>query len=453
MSDEFSTREAIGGAVGAAVAGVPGATVGRAVGGVLDQAYAAKPVVGDFTTTLGNDLAAENVTLDAHQIFVRITTGHGTASLAEANTAAATLSAGFAERANQIAMARGAAAAAWEGEASAAAASATTPLADSFAVARQQLSANAQALDAEITAFEHIRSQVEPVPATPPRSNLANDVNPFQTDTDAAINDYNAKAAKNIQLYEAYVAETTAARAQVPRDYAKPPALDASAAAITSTASPIGNASVPPPPVGAGGGGQPPAATGASATGGGAEAPPAPGGGAGGGSGSGSGAGGGGADGAGRQTPSLTTPSATTPGGVPLVPPARDGFTSVPVAGRPPRTTEAQRGVTGGGAGGVGGFGGGVGAGVGPAPRGGQTVLPGPTVGPAPPAGRGTAGVGVPAARGAAGPAGMPLGGAPGRGTGDEDQEHRRKYRVEPDDKELFGLDESYVTPVIGDRR
>jgi hypothetical protein len=49
------------------------------------------------------------------------------------------------------------------------------------------------------------------------------------------------------------------------------------------------------------------------------------------------------------------------------------------------------------------------------------------------------------------------MGGAPtspaGRANGEDDQEHRRKYLIEPDDKELFGIDERYVPPVIGDNR
>jgi hypothetical protein len=47
---------------------------------------------------------------------------------------------------------------------------------------------------------------------------------------------------------------------------------------------------------------------------------------------------------------------------------------------------------------------------------------------------------------------GMPMG-PTGRGNGEEDQEYRRKYLITPDDKELFGTDEPYVPPVLGDRR
>lgn len=458
--DGFIKGAAIGGAAGAAVAGLPGMLVGGGAGGLLGLAYAQKPVVENFSTSLQNDLAPETVTLDAHQIYVRITTGPGSGSLVEAKAAADELASSFAERAGQVARARSVAASAWEGQASAAASAAATPLDESFAVARQQLAANAQALDAEIAAFDHIRSQVEPVPPTPPQSGVANAVNPFQTDTDAAINAYNAMAAKNIQLYEGYVADTGAARGQVPREYAQPAPLLASAAAVTRTGSPIGNTAVPPPQVGGGGAGEPAAATAANAAGGAGSGAGAGAGSAGAGAGGGSGSGGGVSGGAeaGRQSPSLTTPSATAPGGVPLVPPVRDAFTSAPLAGRPPRTTDTQRGFTaGGGGGGVGAFGPGVGATAGPTPRG-QVVAPGPVVGqsptPAPPPpGRGPGGAPVPPARGATGPAGLPMGAPGGRANGDEDEEHRRKYRVEPDDKELFGVDEPYVPPVIGDRR
>lgn len=188
--------------------------------------------------------------LDVHQIYVRITTGHGTETVVRANDAAKALAGRFSERANRIASAQGIAAGAWQGGASTAAAWATTPLSESFAMA--QLAANATALDAVVTAFDHIRSQVEPVPATPPQSSFGNDVNPFQSDTDAAINAYNAKAAKNVALYEAYNADTTAARGQVPKSYAQPAPLNASASAVTRTASPIGPTSAATPQVGLG---------------------------------------------------------------------------------------------------------------------------------------------------------------------------------------------------------
>jgi hypothetical protein len=180
-----------------------------------------------------------------------------------------------------------------------------------------------------------------------------------------------------------------------------------------------------------------------------------------------SGQGAGGADPSGRQTPS--TPTVTTPSGLPAMPAARDTYGG-PLPGQP-RTTglsDTQRKPTGtgsgiGGSGGVGAFGGGPGSrgvstggvntGGNTALRGGGSVGTGPVPGQIPPgqgqAGRG--GVGGPA-RGAAGTGGMPVSPA-GRGNGEEDQEHRRKYLVHTNDKELFGTDEPYVPPVIGDNR
>jgi hypothetical protein len=479
MSNQFIAGTAIGGLVGS-VAGLPGALVGSALGGLVGHAYSKKPSVENHATTVQNDLAPENVTLDGHQIYVRITTGPGPATLRAASDTATKLSDRFAKRANQIAAAHSATTEAWQGDASAAAVASAAPLSDSFTMAQEQLATTSQALDTAVTAFDHIHSQVEPVPATPPQSGIANAVNPFQTDVDAAINAYNAKAAKNVQLYEAYSADIAAVRSQVPQSYAEPAPLMGSATAFTRTASPIGAASASSPLGGSAADAGQPAATNASAAPGGTpSASPSPGGASGTPGGGTAGQGTAATDSTARQTPSTTTPIATTPGAVPALPPARDTFAAGPLAGqpRPAGASDIQRKLTGagpgmGGAGGTGAFGvgagvpaidpggaytrGGTGTGGGAGMRGsGSAVGTGPVPGQTPPgngqpAGRG--GFGGPAARGAAGMGGMPMGAA-GRGNGDEDQEYRRKYLIEPNDDELFGLDEQYPPPVIGDER
>jgi hypothetical protein len=466
MSEQIFAGAATGALAGGAVAGVPGAIAGGVLGGILGDAYSKKPVAEHHATSVQNDLAPETVSLDAHQIYVRITGGHGPNSLVEAHEAASKLSTNFAERANQIAAARGAAAGAWQGNAADAADAATTPLADSFALAQQQLAANSQALNTEVAAFDHIRSQVEFVPATPPQSGIANSANPFQTDVDAAINEYNAKAAKNVQLYEAYSAETAAARSQVPQSYAQPAPLSASATGATSTASPIGAASVPPPQVGSAADTAAPAATNASATpGGGAPKPPSP-----------SGASGMPSGTAGQGAAATDQTARPTPSPPPMpagsVRAASDTFGSGPLPSQarstgasdlPRKTTGAGPGI-GGVPGGVGAFGGGAGpratgtgggtgTGSGPALRGGSSVGTGPAPGQTPPGAGQPINRGPIGARGAAGAGGMPMGAPGGRANGEEDQEHRRKYLIEPDDKELFGVDEQYVQPVIGDNR
>ncbi|HEX6353314.1 hypothetical protein [Actinophytocola sp.] len=480
MSDEINAGHVAaglaGGLVGGAVAGVPGFIVGSGLGALAADAYQAKPAVQSHSTTVRNDIAPENVTLDAYQIYVRITTGYGSNTLSEANATADELSKRFAdERAGQIAEARRTAAEAWQGNASTAADAATAPLSDSFAMAQQQLAANSQALNAELTAWDHIFSQVEPVPENPPQGGIANSVNPFQTDVDAAINEYNAAAAKNVALYEAYSAETATARGQVPQSYLEPAPLSASSAAgaPTRTASAIGSESVAPPQVGGAADAGQPAGTGASAASGGSpSAPPSPGGGA---AGKPDGTSGQGVAAAGptaRPTPSASrpTPSASRPV---ANTPALQAPRNTVAAGQLPQpkptglsdtprkfTGAGGGGVGSGGSGGVGSFGGvaapgGVGTGSGNSLRGGGSVGTGPVPGQVPggqgqPAGRG--GVGTPGARGAAGAGGFPASPA-GRANGEEDKEHRRKYLIEPDDKELFGIDERYVPPVIGDNR
>jgi hypothetical protein len=466
MSDAFDSGFVIAGAAGTAVAGPAGGLVFGAIGGLLAKAYAQKPVSQSFATTVANDLRPENVTLDAHQIWLRITSGHGPGSLAEAHSAAKDLADRFTQRAGEIAAALTVSGQVWQGAAADAAAAATTPLTDSFAMARQQLATNSQALDAELGAFDHIRAQVEFVPPEPPQSGIANAVNPFQTDVDAAINDYNAKAAKNVQLYEAYSADTAAARTQVSQAYLAPTPLTGSVAPAAGTGSPLGASAAPPPLAGSAPDAGPSAGTATSASGGPSPAPPQ----SGGVSGTPGGSAGTGAtatDSAGRapqaspiSPTSPTSPTATTPGAVPPLPAAGGPFGGSPSTGRFP--SSGPGGGRGGGGPGMAGFGpvtrgGGPGAGTGtgarPAVRGGPLAGAGPVPGQTPPgqAVRGGLGGGA-AARGGTGVGGTPAGAA-GRGDKEEDQEHRRKYLIEPDRDELFGTDEPCAPPVIGDRR
>lgn len=448
MNGETITGAAIGGLAGT-VLGPAGTVAFGALGGLVGDAYSRKPSVGTFATTMRNDLKPENVTLNAHEIYVRITTGPGAGTLVAACAAATNLAKAFSDRATQIATLRGATAAAWQGDASAAAIAATGPLADTFTVAQRQLAANSQALTAEAEAFDHIRSQVEFVPETPPQSGIANAVNPFQTDVDGAITAYNAKAAKNVALYEAYSADTAAARSQVPQSYPEPGPLSASAAAVTRTGSPVQAASSTPPQLGvtAGAGGEPAATTASAAPGGAASAPPSTGAAAG----KSDGTAGQGAGSTGRpvqQPPSTTTPAAT----VPALPAAGDAYAGGPLAGVPRTGAEVQRTRYGAGPG-VGSFTGGAAprpAAVPGARAGGPSVGTGPIPGQSSAAGRG--GVAGAAVRGANGMHGMPASPA-GRAGGEEDQEHRRKYLIEPDGKDLFGEPEACVPPVIGDNR
>jgi hypothetical protein len=484
MSDQSNAGTAIGGMIGYSVAGVPGGIFGGTLGGLVGDAFSRKPTVQNFAANVQNDLAPEIVSLDGHQIYVRITTGHGSATLAAARDAAANLTARFTEKVDRVMAAGAASGEAWQGDAAGLSRSVATRLTNNLALVREQLVANSRALDAELTAFEHIRSQVEPVPETPPGGFL-NSVNPFPTDVDTAINDYNAKAAKNVALYEAYFAETAAARGQVPQTFGTTAPLPETAAPTMSGASagPVSTTTTAPAPGGSAGGTAPSAATTAdTASGGTPSVPPT--------AGATSGQGGAGTEPAGRQAPALTTPTAATPGGAPVLPVtpgASAGNTSTntrPRSSGPSGTPRAFAGAgpafgpvggnaagargfggggsgggSGGGAGGGGvgsrglgsGVGGGTGAGPGTGARGGPAVGTGPIPGQnSPTQAPVRGGAAGPAVRGGIGPGGLPMGGPLGRGAGEDDDEHHRKYRIEPDGEELFGTDEWCAPAVIG---
>ncbi|OLF11263.1 PPE domain-containing protein [Actinophytocola xanthii] len=486
MADEFNAGEAVGGMIGFAVAGAPGELAGRLLGGAVADAYSNKPVPGYHATTVRNDLAPEDVTLTAHEIYRRITTGHGSGSLLAARDTAAELAGSLADRVGQIEAARGASTGAWQGEASQRSLTAAARLFNSLTVAQRQLAVNSRALDAELSAFDHIRANVEPVPESPPQSGFLNSANPFQTDVDKAINDYNAKAAKNVALYEGYSVDTAAARSQVPLSYPMtvPPAE--STAPTAGTAAPLAAAPTAPPGAGPAVDTASAAPTTTSTTDGGTPTVPPPAGGASGTPGGTTGQGAAATDPLGRQAAGLTSPNAAAAGGAPVLPvlPGTSvGGASANRRSLPAGASGAQRGLSGAGpgvgpgAGGFGGFGvggtpggpgaggpgvGGSGAGgpgAGGSGAGGSVARGGPAVGTgpipgqsstAPPPGRGGLAGATP--RGAAGPGG-PLGAPTGRSDGDEDAEHHVKYRIEPDGEELFGTDEFTAPPVIGDYR
>jgi len=114
---------------------------------------------------------------------------------------------------------------------------------------------------------------------------------------------------------------------------------------------------------------------------------------------------------------------------------------------------------SGGGASGCGASGaGGVGAGAGTGDASGAAGAGKASGAMAPGAGAGAGGAGAGGARGGAGGArgmggmGGMMGGAGGGGKGGEDKEHKRKVMATEDPNDLFGTDEKSVPPVIGDK-
>jgi hypothetical protein len=411
---------------------MPFPLVAMAVGagvGAMAGAWVNRPRAGQFDATVASGEGTETLTAD--EIYRRVHGGVGLGPLVEAGVSAQLLESRYADRATQIATLRGQMATAWEGGAADASFAHTQPLLDAFEQSRDLLYDSGQPLSSQIDAFGEVFRKVQEVAAEPPRSNLLNDVNPFHTDTDAAIAEYNAKASTNVQAYLEYNAASTDNGGRVPQQYPTLPAGGMPPVVVqrsgtagygtttlpgTGPAGAIPTATVDPSAQPARSGGlptqagppvpdrsttaqsfvpEPNAARGVTPT------PPGPG------------------------------PAGPGPGAAPLVSPVTGGYAT------------GSRPGAGGGVGGRNAAGPRPGSGAGPRPGPGGANPAGQTGRPASPATGPRAG--------AASPGGMP--GPAGRSKGDEDAEHKNKYTTSPDPNALFGTDELYVNPVIGDDR
>jgi hypothetical protein len=86
------------------------------------------------------------------------------------------------------------------------------------------LTASKSALDDQIEAYGEVYRKVEEVSEQPPTSSFLNDINPFTTDTDRAINEYYTSASNNVAAYQAYNEQSSGNGARMPVSY---PAVEA----------------------------------------------------------------------------------------------------------------------------------------------------------------------------------------------------------------------------------
>ncbi|WP_157596600.1 PPE domain-containing protein, partial [Saccharomonospora saliphila] len=154
--------------------------------------------------------------IDAYQIYQQLTSGPGTSSLQEGQRAASGLKRTFSERVQQMEELAGRMDQAWQGDSADAAKVGARPLKEWLMDSEVKLHDSDRAMGSQAEAFTGAVSRVQPVPKTPPESDFINDMKPWTTDTDRAIQDYNAKAQANVDAFNAYYQATTANSQSLP---------------------------------------------------------------------------------------------------------------------------------------------------------------------------------------------------------------------------------------------
>ncbi|MER7114821.1 hypothetical protein ABT332_10055 [Saccharomonospora azurea] len=462
-----------------------------AAAGAGTASYLTREEAGDYSADAGGRQ------LDAHQIYQQLRAGDSGSSLMMGRESAGTLKNNFAQRVSQMDTLAKRMDEAWQGDSAEAAKAGAHPLKQWLQDSEVKLHESDNTMSSQLDAYSTVLSQVQPVPAQPPESSFLNDITPWTTDTDRAIQQYNAMAQANVEAYNAYYSVSNANGHSMPQyttvdgefgdvevDGGGSGGGGGTGAGTDGGGYPGGGGGYPGGGGGSGGGGVP----GGSYPGGGVGGGGVPGG-------SYPGGGGGGVPGGsypggsypGGSYPGGTTPGGSYPGGG-AYPGIGPGFVN---PGEPDDSTNASRFVPtapgtdftpiGGGGGGIpssnlpggGSGGGGLGPGGGTGALGAGGVAggalgagafgagsPGAATGAASPgaasgmAGRAAMGGAAAAGAGARGMGGMPMGamgGAGARGQGSEDEEHQTKYLVEEDGDSLFGSDELTAPPVIGE--
>ncbi|GAB3139762.1 hypothetical protein GCM10027258_19350 [Amycolatopsis stemonae] len=416
-----------------------GAGIGLLAGGPLGAVAGA--YIGSQTGTGAND--PRTAGLSPGQLVQAVLRGPGTESLQKVHQA------GVDQSSYQRRLEQGTREltsgleSAWTGGASDAARRRLQPLTASATSASTTLDRNSTLSQAQIDQFHQMKNSLHPDVTDQPPTRSAWDVaTPWDTDTEDKINQYNQKAAENVERYNAYSQQSSSNTASRTIDYGQLGAYDGGDFKVADPKQPV----------------EPPRKRSRSEVGGddrriGAQVQPPP---------------------AVHPPPSQVTPGQVTPGQVTPPTGVDDGVraqgyvppsTQYPPGYQPPGTSGGF-GPGGGSGFGLGGFGGGGPGGFGP----------GGGLGPGSGASSGVGG-GSPGARGAGAstgagalgesrPGGMRTGGAAGKpgssgmggmghgakGGKSEDEEHQRaSYLVEADPESIFGgSDERTVPPVIG---
>ncbi|OLT45474.1 hypothetical protein BJF85_18475, partial [Saccharomonospora sp. CUA-673] len=155
--------------------------------------------------------------IDAYQIYQKITSGRGTASLHEGQAASLELSNLHSQRATQISQINSTMASAWTGEGAESARMGAQPLQTWMGDASANLGTSGQVMSTQAGAFENARNNVQPLPAEPPENSWGNKLKPWETDLDRDIAEYNDNANKNVQVFNQYHDTSSQNAGQMPQ--------------------------------------------------------------------------------------------------------------------------------------------------------------------------------------------------------------------------------------------
>jgi hypothetical protein len=190
-----------------------------------------------------------HATMSGKAVYDMITGGPGTWTMDRAHDAAEAQSTTQQEINEEIAAIAAEIRGGWTGNAADGAHAATQPLSDGAAQSSRTLRTAQEVHAGQGQHFAHTANSVEKIADGPPQTGVWDSLTPWDTDTEDAVNEYNAKSQRNVELYRAYGTTTAASERGMPREYGTFPEFHGEFA-VHNSPGPGAGRHTPPPNIG-----------------------------------------------------------------------------------------------------------------------------------------------------------------------------------------------------------
>ncbi|SER96743.1 PPE family protein [Lentzea xinjiangensis] len=153
------------------------------------------------------------------QIYNLMTTGPGTGSAQAGATAATALErtyAGIEARLKRVGETLGES---WTGASADAAQAAGSPINQAMMQMQDALRQADHSLSNQVYQFNYNKGQLKNMPASKPETGFWDDVSPWDTDTEDAVNSYNAEEAHNRKVYSEFQSASNTNRGDLPKEF------------------------------------------------------------------------------------------------------------------------------------------------------------------------------------------------------------------------------------------
>ncbi|MEU0884205.1 WXG100 family type VII secretion target [Lentzea sp. NPDC005914] len=154
-----------------------------------------------------------------HEIYAQMTGGPGTASAQQAATVAGNLERSYAGVESRLKRVGETLGEAWTGASSDAAQAAANPINQAMIQMQDALRQADRSLSNQVYQFNYNKAQLKNMPASKPDTDIWDDLSPWDTDTEDAVNAYNGDESHNRKVYKEFQSASNTNRGELPQEF------------------------------------------------------------------------------------------------------------------------------------------------------------------------------------------------------------------------------------------